>query len=377
MVTFKNNKRCSDYKKMRFFKKLSLMGLLFLAGCSSDNSKFISNNSFIHNNSSFVSSSNSNSGFRNSTSENRGANIRSNVPRVSRAVYSEIKLGVAGDIHNRHEKAAKIAEKFSELNVDCIILTGDYSKSYLDYMFTSEREGLIKALTPFLKTGKPVCTVPGNHEGKGVYLDTIKDLQKEYRNLLDISGGSCVDLNGVNLIGFGTGGLILPGGFSLKQEIKSLDEKIFSIDNDPVLIVSHMPPKFKHYEAIDSFFSLKLENGKTVWYPMEVEDVIYRGEKAEKINLSHKGEKELTDLIVKHNIKFGAFANFHPSYGANDLEKNIPEGKYSQSLFVNPGAVRYGRAAVLTIRGRQAKYEKIDIDSPSGYFARNQFQTKL
>jgi len=35
---------------------------------------------------------------------------------------------------------------------------------------------------------------------------------------------------------------------------------------------------------------------------------------------------------------------------------------YSQSLFVNPWDVRYGKAAILTIRGKQAKYKKIDIE---------------
>ncbi|MGV8151555.1 MAG: metallophosphoesterase family protein [Candidatus Nanoarchaeia archaeon] len=274
---------------------------------------------------------------------------------------SEIRFGVLGDIHYQIENAKKIAEKFSKMNLDYILINGDLSKSNIDYMFLSEKQGIIDALTPFIELGKPVYCVPGNHESIRIYSETIKELKEKYPNINDLSSLNSVDLNGVNLIGVKTKGVFPSGAYVPDSEIDKINKNNLPQDDDPVLLLSHVPPRFNHREAIDEFFGIKLESGRRVKYPLTVERIIYEGQKFDRIKPKNLGKKELAEKIKETRISFGISGHFHPAYGGCDLEKNIKQGEYSSELFVNPGAVKYLRAGVLTIKGKEAKYELLDL----------------
>ena len=68
--------------------------------------------------------------------------------------HSKLKIIAAGDIHGDTSQAKKLAEQAEEESVDLVVLSGD-----LTYAETST-EGIIG---PFVKKGKKVILIPGNH----------------------------------------------------------------------------------------------------------------------------------------------------------------------------------------------------------------------
>lgn len=66
-----------------------------------------------------------------------------------------MKILSAGDLHSNSGLAKKLAEKASKENVDLVILCGD---------LTEGDEKTDNLIGPFLKQGKRVVLVPGNHE---------------------------------------------------------------------------------------------------------------------------------------------------------------------------------------------------------------------
>lgn len=319
---------------MNKLKSLLAAAILFLGGCASNNS--------------YLSS-------RNITLEQKTYSVSQNIVREE-TPNGEIRFGFVSDIHNKKEKAEKIAQIFKEKNLDGIVIAGDMAETLLN-----EKKQIKDSLLPFLETGKPVYVIAGNHETKNDYLSAMNELGKKYSNLFDLATLNYVDLSGVNI--FGVSGWDKPfplGCFSVKKEIENVDKRVFSLDEDPVFMISHMPPKFQHKEAIDCIYWVKLENNKIVKSRHAGEKVLYE-EGGEKINPRNSGKKELTDLIVEGNIDFSVSGHYHMNPGANNFEKNIPENEFSEKLFMSPGAAQYDMAGILTIEGDKAKYELLKI----------------
>lgn len=326
---------------MRILKILTFTALLSLAGCAS-------NNSYINQ--------------RNITLENKVYSVQNNELKQKTDHFNSIKFGIVSDIHNEIEKAEKIAKKFNEEEVDSVIVAGDMSRHFNDKKNVPEEKEIRDSLIPFLETGKPVYVIAGNHETKNTYFKTTQELAGKYNNLFDLATLKYVDLQGTNLFGVSGGSPSPIGGFSVKQEAKSVDKSVFDLDNDPVLMISHMPPRFNHEEAIDCLHYVKLKNGKIIKDRHKGEKAIYEGKAIEKINLRNKGREELTNLIEKVDIEFGVHGHYHMNKGANDFEKNILENIYVEQLFMNPGACQYDMAGILIIKGREAKYNLLKID---------------
>ncbi|MDP3027092.1 MAG: metallophosphoesterase, partial [Nanoarchaeota archaeon] len=266
------------------------------------------------------------------------------------------------DIHNKKEKAEKIAQIFKEKNLDGIIISGDMIRTLLNLINLQEKKQIKDSLLPFLETGKPVYIIAGNHETKNDYFSAMKELGKKYCNLFDLATLDYVDLNGVNIFGVsGWDNPFPPGCFSVKKEIKNVDRRVFSLDKDPILMISHMPPKFQHKGAIDCVYWVKSENNKIVKSRHAGEQAVYQGKAIERINPINNGKKELTDLIVEGNIDFSVSGHYHMNPGANNFEKNIPKNEFSEKLFMSPGAAQYDMAGILTIEKDKAKYELLKI----------------
>ncbi len=68
---------------------------------------------------------------------------------------SKLRILAAGDIHGDTNQAKRLAEQAERENIDLVVLSGD-----LTYAETST-EGIIG---PFVKKGKKVILIPGNHE---------------------------------------------------------------------------------------------------------------------------------------------------------------------------------------------------------------------
>lgn len=325
---------------MRTLKSLLIGGLLFLAGCASNNSYFAS----------------------------KKVSIGSHIYSVSQNVVSEetkngeIRFGVVSDIHNKKEKAEKIAQIFEEKSLDGIVIAGDIVKTLPNLINLQEKKQLKTSLLPFLKTGKPVYVIAGNHETKNNYFSVMKKLSKEYDNLFDLATLNYVDLDGVNIFGVSGANPHPFGGFSVGGDIKKVDRRVFSLDEDPVFMISHMPGKFQHEGAIDCVYDVRLENGKIIKSRHAGEKAIYENKgELERINLRNKGLKKLTDLMEK-GVDFSVSGHYHMNQGANDFERNVVENEFSAKLFMTPGACQYDMAGILIIREDKAKYELLKIE---------------
>jgi len=329
-----------------------LIPLIFLAGCAVNRSYLNQREIIIEN-------------VRYSLSQNK-------LKQESRE-RKEIKFGVVADIHNKSEISDKAAERFQKEGVDAIIVAGDIVEYFNNPKKIPEKTQIINSLTPFLKTKKPVYVIAGNHETSSAYLETIELLCKEYPNLFDLVTLKYADLKGVNIFSIPGGEDILPiGCFSARDKIKSIDTAVFTLDNDPLLMISHLPPKFNHDWAIDCVCSLKVDEPFTrenkTYKKGEIikdrhlgEEIIYEGRKFTKINPSSRGLRGLTDLITKENISFSISGHYHMNQGADNLNEKLPQNYFSERLFMNPGACKFDKAAILTINGKQAKYNILEL----------------
>jgi Icc-related predicted phosphoesterase len=323
---------------MKKLKSFAIAALVLLSGCISNNS-YLSQRSLILKNRVFSEG-------------------KSELKQETNAVR-EIRFGVVADIHNEAAKAEKIAKEFESREVCGIIVAGDISRHFSDSKKVPEEKEIRDSLIPFLETKKPVYVIAGNHETKNVYFKTLDSLAERYDNLFDLATLKYIDLNGVNIFGVSGGTTIPSGGFSVRKEAREIDNKVFSLDNDPVLMISHMPPKFNHPGAIDCIYDV-LAGRKTIRDRHRGEEMLYEG-KGIRANPRNKGLKELTDLL-KNRVDFSVSGHYHMNQGANNLETNVPENTYSEKLFTNPGACQYDSAAIITIKGNSAKYELLKIN---------------
>lgn len=326
---------------MKFLKTLTTSALILLAGCTTPQlvKKQIPKNIFIDN-SYYI--------------------MRDNTLTQKSQGNKQIRFGVVSDIHGEGEKARKIAQNFSNQNLDAILIAGDISRHFLDKKNIPESKEIKDSLIPFLETGKPVYVIAGNHESKNIYFKTISELSQKYNNLFDLATLDYVDLQGVNIFGVSGGTFNASNGFNIKKKIKSIDDTVFNLDSDPVLMISHMPAKFNHVEAIDEIYSIQIGK-KKITDRHKAEKLIYQGNEFIKFNFKHSGLKELTNLIKNKNISFSVSGHYHMNRGANNLYENILEDINSSNLFMSPGAAQYDMAGILTIKDNQAKYELLKI----------------
>jgi Icc-related predicted phosphoesterase len=322
---------------MKDLKSLVLTSLILLAGCA-QNSSYL---------------------------KQRDASLKNTVyPSIAKenpgtGSFNKIQFGIVADIHGESEKAVKIAREFKNRKVDGIIIAGDISRYFSDSKKVPEETEIKDSLIPFLETEKPVYVIAGNHETQNVYFKTLGSLAEQYDNLFDLATLKYVDLDGVNIFGV-CGGTITPrGGFSVKKEAGNINQSVFSLDNDPVLMVSHMPPRFSHPGAIDCVYDVVL-GSKTIKGRHKGEQILSQGEGTRE-NPRNKGVKELTYLI-QQGVDFSVSGHYHMNSGADDFNFNIPQNTYSRQLFMNPGAAQYDFAAIFTIDNKVAKYELLKIN---------------
>jgi len=325
---------------MQPLKSLLLTGTLLFAGCAQNNSYLEKKNLYLG---------------------NQAYSVENNKLTQISEKTNQIAFGVVSDIHNEPIKAKKIADKLMQENVDAIVVTGDMAKTLPMPFNLSEKKHIRDSLIPFLETGKPIYVIAGNHETRFVYKKTMKQLAEDYDNLFDLATLKYADLNGVNLFGV-SGGYPGPiGNFSLDYALKKVDKAVFSLDKDPVLMISHMPPRFNHPGAIDCVYDVLTNDGKIIKNRHKGEKVIEEGN-GKKLNSQNKGEQDLTDLILEGDISFSVSGHYHMNQGANDFSENIPQNILVYRLFMNPGAAKYDMAGILTIKGEKAKYELLKIN---------------
>lgn len=150
-----------------------------------------------------------------------------------------MKILASGDIHGDTSLAKALAEQAEKENVDLVVLCGD-----LTYGERSV-EGIVG---PFVKKGKKVVLIPGNHE-----TIATADFLAELYGATNLHGYS-IKSGDIGL--FGAGGANI-GLFQLSEtEIYDLLKKGFEKIKDmkTKIMVTHVHPTGSHIEKFTSFF---------------------------------------------------------------------------------------------------------------------------
>ncbi len=150
-----------------------------------------------------------------------------------------MKILAAGDIHGDTGQAKKLADQAEKEKVDLVILCGDLT------MAEKSTEGIIG---PFVKKGKKVILIPGNHE-----TIATADFLAELYDVINLHGYS-IKYKDVGL--FGCGGANI-GLFQLSEsEIFSALKKGFeNIKNyKKKIMITHVHPSETIMEKFTQFF---------------------------------------------------------------------------------------------------------------------------
>lgn len=142
---------------------------------------------------------------------------------------SKTKILAVGDIHGDTGLVKKLAEKAKREKVDLVILAGD---------LTMAEQSTDNIIGPFIKEGKQVLIIPGNHES----VATIDFLAQMYPNTKNIHGYG-IKKNNIGVFGAGTANI---GIYQIG------DENIFNLlkkghrevkDTEKKVMVTHIYPK--------------------------------------------------------------------------------------------------------------------------------------
>jgi Icc-related predicted phosphoesterase len=150
-----------------------------------------------------------------------------------------MKILASGDIHGDSRLAQQLADKAEKENVDLVVLCGD-----LTYAETS----IDNILGPFVKKGKKVVLIPGNHE-----TIATADFLAQLYGATNLHGYSMM----IGDIGFfGVGGANI-GLFQLSEEelfdmLKKGYDKIK--DAKTKIMISHVHPTGTTMEKLTNFF---------------------------------------------------------------------------------------------------------------------------
>lgn len=228
---------------------------------------------------------------------------------------------------------------FEKADVDAIVIGGDSS---------SEPDALDQILEYLGKaTNRPLLIVAGNMErGAALNYAVLKQRKAGATHLLNLDVVRRYDGDGVDVLGLGgyhdKAYLHLAGGCIYKEKDIDALERAAAAADDPVVLLTHGPPRQKGQQAID--------------YVPGADNV---------------GDPHLTELINKAKISFGIHGHILEAAGrATDASgKPLPQKKPHPALFVNQGSANplpwklndgttsYGLAALLTIDGKKASYE--------------------
>jgi Icc-related predicted phosphoesterase len=236
--------------------------------------------------------------------------------------------------------------QFEKADVDAIVIGGDSS---------SEPEGLDQILDYLVKaTNRPLLVVAGNMErGAALNYAILKQRKAGQLHLLNLDVIRRYDGDGLDVLGLGgyhdKAYLHLAGGCVYKDKDVSALERAAADADDPVVLLTHGPPRQKGQQAID-------------FVP----------------GADNVGDPQLTALITKAKIAFGIHGHIlEAAARATDLAgRTLPQKKPHPALFVNQGSANplpwklndgttsYGLAALFTLDGKKASYEVLRAPKP-------------
>lgn len=259
---------------------------------------------------------------------------------------AEIKIGVLANLNVANGEnlfnLKRYLAAFEKEGVELILVAGDSG----DVADAIERN-----LDAVAAAGLPTLAIAGNRERTQDFVAAVEKIRKEKPNLLNGHQIRQLGLHGLDIV-------TLPGYHDPRyihqeegegcryyvEDVKAV-EKLASEAQNPVLLLAHGQPKGKTSHALD---------------------VITPGGE-------HIGDSNLNQAVLGAKIPFAIFANVKEAGGKAladlDGEKVVPEGEWSETLYLNPGAAdslewtmndgssAFGMAAILHVKGKQASYK--------------------
>lgn len=246
-------------------------------------------------------------------------------------------FGVITDLHGHCENTKYFARGFLMHDVDGILVLGDIANRSSWYF----GEGGKKLLIILAETRLPVYVLPGNHEPVSFYTETMKQLAKQYPNLIDLAACRSVDAVGVNFVSNPHGeGMhyALSGNRTTKKTHQELEQLLNSFsDDDARILLTHQPPKCQGQWGVD--YTLRKTND---------------------------GAPDIDALIKKY--KFHSLSgDIHScTNGCDHNSHRVKENTFAPALRFTPGAalphktqtgLSRGNAGIITIKGKNIMYE--------------------
>jgi hypothetical protein len=282
------------------------------------------------------------------TLEHTGGTVK--VRRSKPTGKKKVVFGVLAGIKDLEPETKALVDKFlgafEKADVDAIVIGGDTS---------SEPEGLDAILTYLVgATKRPLLVIAGNMErGAALNYSILKLRKGGATHLLNLGTIRRADFDGVDVVSLSgyhdRAYLHLTGGCVYTDKNLEAAERAAAAADDPVVLLSHGPPRMKGPLAID--------------YVPGADNV---------------GDQRLTDLVKSAKIQFGIAGHILEAGGkATDLSGHpLPQKKPQPSLFLdqgtanpllwkqNDGTVAYGLAAIMTFEAKKASYEVLRGEKP-------------
>jgi hypothetical protein len=260
-----------------------------------------------------------------------------------RAAAGQLRIGVLAGLKDADEDNLAVLKKLvAELKrrgAEVLLANGDLGDN------PDEQETLLGAL---VDSGLPVLAVAGNREVRSDLDAAEAELRRKGAHIVDLSHERIVELGDATIVG-------LPGAFERRQlhadgacvysqkDIDALAEAIARVPQ-PVLLVAAVPPRGSDAKALD------VSEGQNV------------------------GDPRLGPLLRR--APFGIFGQVWEAGGRaiDGAGKPVPPGTESDQLYLNPGAAdrtpwpmgdgstASSLAALVTIRGKKASWEKITAE---------------
>lgn len=257
-----------------------------------------------------------------------------------RAPSGEVKIGAIAGLKDADDENVafirKLAGELKQRGADVIVAAGDVGDN------PDEQETLLGALA---ETGLPVIVMAGNREVRSDLDAAEAEVRKKGARIVDLSRTRVVELGDATVVG-------LPGTFERRQlhadgacvyVQRDIDAVATALDRvpQPALLVAAVPPRGQDAKALD------VSEGQNV------------------------GDPRLSPLLQK--APFGIFGQVWESGGraVDGHGAPVAPGVESPRLYLNPGAADKtpwpmsdgttvaGQGALLTIRGRKARWEPI------------------
>jgi hypothetical protein len=257
-----------------------------------------------------------------------------------RAASGQLRIGTLAGLKDADDDNLAVLKKLvAELKrrgADVLLADGDLGDN------PDEQETLLGVLTD---SGLPVLAVAGNREVRSDLDAAEAELRKKGGKIVDLSHERIVELGDATVVG-------LPGAFERRQlhadgacvyGQKDLDALAEALNHvaQPAILVAALPPRGQDAKGLD------VSEGQNV------------------------GDPRLVALLRR--APFGVFAQVWESGGRaiDSAGKPVAQGAEVEQLYLNPGAAdrtpwpmadgstASGQAALLTIRGKKASWEKI------------------